>query len=53
MLTDFLTILAACAVWYILMRFLLPALGVPTCMSGACRIDKHPTDPKKESKPHD
>lgn len=25
-------------VWFGLMRFLLPALGIPTCMSGACQI---------------
>lgn len=25
-------------VWFGLMRFLLPALGIPTCVSGACQI---------------
>ncbi len=25
-------------VWFSLMRFVLPALGLPTCMSGACRV---------------
>lgn len=27
-------------VWIVLMRFVLPALGVPTCMSGSCTIKK-------------
>ena len=25
-------------VWFGLVRFLLPALGIPTCMSGACQV---------------
>ncbi len=25
-------------VWFSLMRFVLPAMGVPTCMSGACGV---------------
>lgn len=25
-------------VWFGLMRFVLPAMGVPTCMSGACGV---------------
>ena len=25
-------------IWFGLVRYVLPALGVPTCMSGACRV---------------
>jgi hypothetical protein len=46
MYEDILIFLAAIAVWYALMRFILPALGVPTCMSGACQLNK--PEPKKE-----
>lgn len=35
---DMLLPLAFLVVWFLLMRFILPAFGVPTCMSGACRI---------------
>jgi|GEM_PF-3463056 hypothetical protein len=27
-------------VWYALMRYILPACGIPTCMTGACQIKK-------------
>jgi hypothetical protein len=32
-------LLGVLIVWFSLMRFVLPAMGVPTCMSGACRVD--------------
>lgn len=25
------------AAWFVLMKWILPALGLPTCMGGACR----------------
>lgn len=37
MLNDILALVGFVALWYALMRFILPALGVPTCMSGACQ----------------
>jgi hypothetical protein len=40
MLSDALFMLGFFIVWYVLMRFLLPALGIPTCMTGACQIRK-------------
>ncbi len=36
-------------VWFVLMRFILPAFGVPTCMSGACQIKRE----EKEYKPNE
>jgi hypothetical protein len=33
---DLLTIAAVLIAWIALNRWILPALGVPTCMSGAC-----------------
>ncbi len=49
-MNDLFLIILAVGVWYALMRFILPALGIPTCMTGACRIEK-PIE--KESKTHD
>lgn len=40
MLNDLLFMIGFFAVWFVLMRFVLPALGVPTCMSGACGLDR-------------
>ncbi len=45
------TLLLVVAAWYVLMRWLLPGLGVPTCMSGACRTDRPAagcTGPRRE-----
>lgn len=36
-------------VWFLLMRFILPALGIPTCMSGACQLRR---DESKEKDTH-
>ena len=33
---DVVLILGFLAAWFILSRWLLPALGIPTCMSGQC-----------------
>ncbi|HOJ59163.1 MAG TPA: hypothetical protein PK878_02660 [bacterium] len=40
MWSDILVIAGFIVFWYILMRYLLPALGIPTCMSGACQLNK-------------
>jgi len=29
--------------WFALNRWILPRFGVPTCMSGACGVDRRPT----------
>ncbi|MFB3785963.1 MAG: hypothetical protein ACE15F_06290 [bacterium] len=49
MWSDILVIAGFVVVWYALMRYLLPALGIPTCMSGACQLKK---PVKKGSEPH-
>ncbi len=41
MWNDFLAIIMAVGIWYTLMRFIFPALGIPTCMSGACQIKRN------------
>ena len=38
--------------YVILMRWVLPALGIPTCMSGACRIPQAPPKPRAEDAPY-
>lgn len=43
-------------VWFSLMRFVLPAMGVPTCMSGACGVGPvgscpHAAQPQSDRKP--
>lgn len=38
MWSNLLTFLIFFVVWYSLMRFILPALGIPTCMTGACQL---------------
>ncbi|HQH73294.1 MAG TPA: hypothetical protein PK360_14570 [bacterium] len=48
MWSDFLFIAGFIVVWYGLMRYLLPALGIPTCMSGACQLKK-PAEKGSES----
>lgn len=40
MWSDILFIAGFIAFWFVLMRYLLPALGIPTCMSGACQLKK-------------
>lgn len=43
-------------VWFSLMRFVLPAMGVPTCMSGACGVGPvgsciHTGQPRSDRQP--
>ena len=33
------TLLLVVAIWYVMMRWLLPWMGISTCMTGACRTD--------------
>jgi len=35
---EMIVVVGVLVVWFSLMRFVLPALGVPTCMSGACQV---------------
>lgn len=49
---DFVFPLAVLAGWFVLMRWVLPWLGVPTCMSGACCGDRCKTDEMKASEKH-
>jgi len=36
-------VLGVLLAWFVLSRWVLPWLGVPTCMSGACAVDSRPT----------
>ncbi len=40
MFNDILWLTGFFIAWFLLMRFILPALGIPTCMTGACNIRK-------------
>jgi hypothetical protein len=33
---------SALVLWFVLSRWVLPWLGIPTCMSGNCRLDRSP-----------
>ena len=35
------------------MRWVLPAFGIPTCMSGACQIPQKQAKPTEVAQPHD
>ena len=37
------------ATWIVLNRWILPWLGVPTCMSGGCSADTHPEQCQQRS----
>jgi hypothetical protein len=41
---DFVIIVGILSLWFALNRWILPAMGVPTCMSGACRVPSTATD---------
>jgi hypothetical protein len=41
------------AVWFILQLWVLPKLGIPTCMSGACRVPTKPKSKETEAQPVD
>lgn len=38
--------------YVVLMRWVLPALGISTCMSGACRIPEAPKKPSGDDGPY-
>ncbi|MBN2325805.1 MAG: hypothetical protein JXR73_01535 [Candidatus Omnitrophica bacterium] len=48
-MNELLTIVLAVGIWYALMRFILPALGIPTCMTGACQMKKTQMNKERES----
>lgn len=45
---SILWIILIIVVWLALQLYILPKLGIPTCLSGSCRIDKK--QEKKDSK---
>jgi hypothetical protein len=57
MMTELLTFIAIFGGWIALQKWILPALGVPTCMSGACRtpaaeqFDRHRTENRHRPDP--
>ncbi len=44
MLNDLLFLVIALGFWYALMRYILPALGISTCMTGACQSRRSKRD---------
>ncbi|MDX9754333.1 MAG: hypothetical protein RBU29_10255 [bacterium] len=53
MLNDLLFILLFLGGWFLLMKVILPALGIPTCCSGACDWKSKKTEEKKEADTHE
>jgi hypothetical protein len=51
MILEWLKPILFLAGWFVLVRWILPALGIPTCMSGSCQIptDKKPDAPVERS----
>lgn len=37
---DYLYLIGAIAVWFVLVRFVLPKFGVQTCMSCCCKLEQ-------------
>lgn len=46
MIPERLQMILVFAGWFVLMRWVLPAIGIPTCMSGACGLPR--PEPRKE-----
>ncbi|MGI6457477.1 MAG: hypothetical protein ACOX5R_17920 [bacterium] len=46
MVYDILALVAFLGGWFLLMKYVFPALGIPTCMSGACRLRKNQPEEK-------
>ncbi len=44
MLNDLLFLIIVLGFWYALMRYILPALGISTCMTGACQSKRSNRD---------
>ncbi len=39
-MTSYLWLIAVFAGWLLLQTWILPKLGIPTCLSGACRVEQ-------------
>lgn len=50
---DLLFIIIFLGIWFLLMRVILPALGIPTCCSGACQLKPKAQPEKKETENHE
>ena len=50
-MNDVLWIFGILAVWFGMVRWVLPWLGIPTCMSGSCRIPQ--SIPIEDDSPRD
>jgi hypothetical protein len=44
---NYLWLIAIFAGWILLQTWILPKLGIPTCMSGACRTEQKESGPPK------
>lgn len=45
-MTSYLWLIAVLAGWILLQTWILPKLGIPTCLSGACRSEQKSERPK-------
>lgn len=49
-MNDIVEILLIFVGWIILAKYILPALGIPTCMSGQCRVSQKPKDSERQNR---
>lgn len=46
-MTSYLWLIAVLAGWILLQTWILPKLGIPTCMSGACKAEQKQSERPK------
>jgi hypothetical protein len=46
-MTSYLWLIGVFAAWILLQTWILPKLGIPTCLSGACRVERNHTGTPK------
>jgi hypothetical protein len=46
-MTSYLWLIGLFAAWILLQTWILPKLGIPTCLSGACRVERNHTGTPK------
>ena len=51
--TDVAIVAGIVVAWFVLLRWILPRLGVSTCMCGSCAVDPHTDTNEKADEPTD
>jgi hypothetical protein len=46
-MTSYLWLIGVFAAWILLQTWILPKLGIPTCMSGACKAEQKQSERPK------